>query len=80
MSHTQQLDLPLAIARIEENWGLHFTTAVLRGPTRESIQRAVEQYLRDFSPMGYSTRVIEEPKEQEDGTWTMKLSRYTTCE
>lgn len=70
--------LPL-MGNVEEDKGTNFTVAKITGPTRESLEKAAEGYLRDFSPMGYSTRILVSPH-QEGGIWQMKMSRYTSCE
>ncbi len=75
----KQQRLPFA-AMIEEDRGETFTQVKIRAPSWHSLQRGVEQYLKDFSPRGYSTRVVEEPHEMKDGTWHMTLRRYTSCD
>jgi hypothetical protein len=74
--------LPL-LGKVTEDSGTNFTIAEITGPTRMSIEKAAEKYLRDFSPMGYSTRILVNPHEVKDAkgyVWTMKMSRYTSCE
>lgn len=76
--HKQQ-KLPFA-AIVEEDRGNVFTSVKISAPSWHSLQQGVQQYLKDFSPKGYSTRVVEEPRMGKDGVWRMKLSRYSSCD
>jgi hypothetical protein len=74
-----QIQLPFP-ARVVEKSGPAFTDAVLVGPSREAVEKAAEKYLRDYSPMGYSTRIVSLPTLVGDGTWKMRMTRFSSCE
>jgi hypothetical protein len=54
-----------------------FTFARIEGPT-EQVDQCVEQYFRDYNPLGYMTMIISE-RQDENGKF-VKIRRASSCD
>lgn len=46
--------------------------------TKASLQTRIDQYLRNYHPMGYGTRVRS--TKEVDGVWKATVSRWESCD
>jgi hypothetical protein len=57
------------------------TGATVSAACLEELETAIDQYLRDYPPAGYATKIVTKPRFREDlGLWEAELSRYSSCE
>lgn len=66
----------MAVHEREEN-GL--VTAVITG-TEEEVGLQLDQYLKDYHPMGYGTIVKQEPKDLGGGVFEAIAERFRSCD
>lgn len=63
---------------VKENRGSTFTTTVIVAESKEGLDAAIERYLREYLPAGYSTQVVS--REEKDDTFRAELRRYSNCD
>jgi len=64
---------------ITENKGSSFVTVKIESKYQSEVQKAVDQYVKDFPQEGYMTEVKSLGK-TDDGVFYAKLVRYASCD
>lgn len=54
--------------------------ATLYGATPEEVLKKIKQYLRDYHPAGYNTRISKPIAFHPDGYYWCEMSRWHSCD
>lgn len=65
---------------LTEDRGEHFTLAKIHGCSRKALDRRMHNYLKDYPPAGYATKIRVAPQECGEGCWEAVMERYSSCE